>query len=78
MLEVFKNATTLLSGVYYPISCLVVNQLYLIASKLEEVESKSDLFKEMVRQMKLKVKQYLKNCLALYLCRRFEPGSKLN
>ena len=28
MLEVFKNATTLLSGVYYPTSCLVLNQLF--------------------------------------------------
>ena len=37
---VFKNSTTLLSGVYHPTSCLVLNKLYLMTSKLDEFELK--------------------------------------
>ena len=33
LLNVFKNATTLLSGIYYPTSPLLVNQVYLMAQK---------------------------------------------
>ena len=44
LLGVFKNATTFLSGVYYPTSNLVLNQIYLLATKLNEFEYEMKLF----------------------------------
>src|SRR3990170_6967177 len=35
-LKVFKEATTLLSGIYYPTSHLVLNQIFMMCEKINE------------------------------------------
>lgn len=37
-LQVFKEATTILSGVYYPTSSLVLKQIYTMTEKLDELK----------------------------------------
>ena len=38
LLEVFQNATVILSGVYYPTSPLVLQQIFFISCKLSDLE----------------------------------------
>ena len=52
LLEVYKKATTYLSGVYYPTSNLVLNQVFLMATKLNEFEYGSEIFQEIGIAMK--------------------------
>ena len=44
LLTIFKNATIYTSGVYYPISSLALNQVYLLATKLADFEFESQVF----------------------------------
>jgi len=66
---VFKNATILLSGVYYPTSHMVLNQIWLICEKLGEYELVFDgHFEGMVKTMKLKLKKYFKEMPPVFTC----------
>ena len=53
-LEVFKNSTTRLSGVYYLPSPLVIHDIYLMTNNLYNFEDKNNIFEEMVKPMKEK------------------------
>ena len=68
MLSVFKNATTYLSGVYYPTSCLVLNQLYLMCDKLNDYETRGIMYESMVTPMKLKFIKYFKDMPPVITC----------
>ncbi|GJS73749.1 zinc finger BED domain-containing protein RICESLEEPER 2-like protein [Tanacetum coccineum] len=65
LLDVFKTATTLLSGVYYPTSCLVLSQLYLITGKLNDFGMR---FPNMVGPMKEKLIKYFKELPPVITC----------
>ncbi|GKA25041.1 zinc finger BED domain-containing protein RICESLEEPER 2-like protein [Tanacetum coccineum] len=65
MLGVFKNATTLLSGVYYPTSWLVLSQLYLMTGKSNEYGMR---FANMVGPMKEKLIKYFKEFPLVITC----------
>jgi hypothetical protein len=71
LLEVFNNATTQLSGVYYPTSPFVLHNLYLMARKLKEYEDKNEMFSAMVAPMKLKFKKYFKEIPPVFTCAAF-------
>ena len=51
LLNIFKNATTLLSDIYYPTSPLVVNQVYLMTQKINDFEYESELFQQVGAKM---------------------------
>lgn len=53
----FKNATTLLSGIYYPTSPLLLNQLFILANKISQYEDHTD-WGSMVSVMKQKLLKY--------------------
>ena len=53
-LDVFKNATTKLSGVYYPTSCWVLQELYCMTCIFKAFEEKSKVFKTIVAVMREK------------------------
>ncbi|GJV82442.1 zinc finger BED domain-containing protein RICESLEEPER 2-like protein [Tanacetum coccineum] len=65
LLDVFKNATTLLSIVYYPTSCLVLSQLYLMTRKLNEFGMK---FPNLTGPIKKKLIKYFKELLPVMIC----------
>ena len=49
-LQVFKFATTVLSGVYYPTSPLVLKKIYVMTEKLDQLKtSPSQIFRRMVK-----------------------------
>ena len=56
-LDVFKKSTTALSGVYYPTSCLVLYELYLMTLNIKNYENKK-FYMEMIPAMKEKFKKY--------------------
>ena len=69
LLQVFKHATTLLSGVYYPTSHSVLNQIFLISEKLNEFEFVDDgQYEKMVFAMKAKLKKYFKEMPPIFVC----------
>lgn len=68
LLKVFKAATTLLSGVYYPTSHSVLNQIYLMCKKLGSYEYDGPLFTNMVIPMKLKLKKYFQEIPPVITC----------
>ena len=68
MLGVFKKATTLISGVYYPTSCLVLNQIFLMCAKISEFEIRGEMFGQMVKPMKAKFIKYFKNMPPVITC----------
>ncbi|KAK1419827.1 hypothetical protein QVD17_29191 [Tagetes erecta] len=67
-LKVFKDATTFLSGVYYPTSPLVLNQLFLMANKLNEFQTKNEMFIAMVAPMLAKFKKYFAELPPVFTC----------
>jgi len=67
-LEVFKNSTTKLSGVYYPTSCLVLHEIYLMANNFFNFEDKNETFVKMVEPMKEKFKKYFKEIPPVFTC----------
>jgi hypothetical protein len=68
LLKVFKTATTLLSGVYYPTSHLVLNQIFLMSSKLSEYEFCGNVYAIMVAPMKAKLRKYFKEMPPVISC----------
>ncbi|GJY48492.1 zinc finger BED domain-containing protein RICESLEEPER 2-like protein [Tanacetum coccineum] len=53
LLEVFNNATKVLSGVYYPTSPLVLQHIVFMTTKLTEYEFEGGIFATMVKPMKM-------------------------
>ena len=68
LLQVFKDATTLVSGVYYPTSHLVLNQLWIICEKLGEFEFEGEMFDKMLVAMKSKLKKYFEEMPPVFTC----------
>lgn len=68
ILGVLKKATTILSGVYYPTSSLVLKHIWKITKKLSEYEPKSEMFSEMIRPMKEKLQNYFKAMPPIFTC----------
>ncbi|GJY91012.1 zinc finger BED domain-containing protein RICESLEEPER 2-like protein [Tanacetum coccineum] len=68
LLEVFSNATKFLSGVYYPTSPLVLQQIYFISCKLTEYELNGGIFRSMVKPMKAKLKKYFEKMTPIITC----------
>jgi len=68
LLEVFKTSTTILSGVYYPTSSLVLKQLYLMCSKLNDFQFGPDVNETMIAPMKAKFKKYFEEMPPAITC----------
>ena len=64
-LEVFYNATELLSGVYYPTAHLALHQLFNISETFSYYRD-TELFKNIVNLMENKFKNYWSGCPMLY------------
>lgn len=68
-LQVFKEATTILSGVYYPTTSLVLNQLYTMTEKLDELKnSPTQMFRKMVKVIKKKFIKYFGTLPLVFTC----------
>lgn len=68
MLKVFKQSTTFLSGVYYPTSSLLLNELCLMAAQLERFEQRSEIFILITQPMRAKLVKYFKEMPPLFTC----------
>ncbi|GKA00176.1 zinc finger BED domain-containing protein RICESLEEPER 2-like protein [Tanacetum coccineum] len=68
LLEVFNNATKVLSGVYYPTSPLVLQQIVFMTTKLTEYEFEEGIFATMVKPMKEKLKKYFERMPPIITC----------
>ena len=68
MLAVFKSATTYLSSVYYPTSSLVLNQVFLMATKLNDFEFESEIFQQIGNTIKEKLLKYFKSIPPVFSC----------
>ena len=68
MLEVFKTATTLLSGIYYPTSSLVLNQVYLMAQKIQNFEYEGEIFEQVGKAMAEKLLKYFDEIPLVFTC----------
>ncbi|GJX66658.1 zinc finger BED domain-containing protein RICESLEEPER 2-like protein [Tanacetum coccineum] len=68
LLEVFNNATKILSGVYYPTSPLVLQQIFFMSNKLTEYELNGGIFPSMVKPMKEKLKKYFQKMPPIITC----------
>ena len=68
MLEVFKTATTLLSGIYYPTSPLVLNQVYLMAQKIQDFEYEGSIFEQVGKAMAEKLLKYFDKIPLFFTC----------
>lgn len=67
-LELFKEATILLSGVYYPTSPLVLNQIYILSQKIGELEFEGEMLEKVGDKMKNKMLKYFKNIPPVFMC----------
>ncbi|GJZ45587.1 probable sodium-coupled neutral amino acid transporter 6 [Tanacetum coccineum] len=61
LLEVFQNATVILSGVYYPTSPLVLQQIFFISCKLSDLELEGGLLSCMVKPIRKNLGSILEN-----------------
>jgi len=68
VLQVFKNATTALSGVYYPTSPITLNKIYLMTRKLGELECRGRPYSDMVGPMKEKLRKYFAEIPPVFTC----------
>ena len=68
MLQVFKNATTALSGVYYPTSSIALHKIYLMSRKLSEMKERGKPFSDMVPPMLEKLRKYFSDLPAVFTC----------
>ena len=68
LLEVFYNATKKLSGVYYPTSHLVLEQLYYMCHSLSDFELSGGIFSSMVVPMKDKLIKYFEKMHPVITC----------
>ena len=67
-LKVFKTATTLLSGVYYPTIHHVLKSIFLMCETLSDFEFKGELYEKMIRPMKQKLKKYFQEMPPAITC----------
>ena len=68
LLEVFKTATTLLSGIYYPTSSLVLKQVYLMAQKINDFEYEGEIFEQLGKAMADKLLKYFDEIPLVFTC----------
>jgi len=68
MLQLFKSATTALSGVYYPTSPLALNKIYAMAVKLSELGVRGRPYSDMVPPMKEKFRKYFRELPPVFTC----------
>ena len=68
LLTVFKNATTLLSGIYYPTSPLVINQVYFMAQKIHDFEYEGEIFQQVGATMAEKLLKYFDEIPPVFTC----------
>ncbi|GJX75790.1 zinc finger BED domain-containing protein RICESLEEPER 2-like protein [Tanacetum coccineum] len=68
LLEVFYNATKILSGVYYPTYPLVLQHIFFMSNKLTEYELNGGIFPSMVKPMKEKLKKYFQKMPPIITC----------
>ncbi|GJW70177.1 zinc finger BED domain-containing protein RICESLEEPER 2-like protein [Tanacetum coccineum] len=68
LLAVFQNATVVLSGVYYPTSPLVLQQIFFISCKLSDLELEGGVLSSMVKPMKRKLRKYFENMPPIITC----------
>ncbi|GKD21636.1 zinc finger BED domain-containing protein RICESLEEPER 2-like protein [Tanacetum coccineum] len=68
LLEVFYNATKILSGVYYPTYPLVLQHIFFMSNKLTEYELNGGIFPSMVKPMKEKRKKYFQKMPPIITC----------
>lgn len=68
LLEVFKSATTILSGVYYPTSSLVLKNLYFMCGKINDFQFAGNVYETMIAPMKAKFKKYFEQMPPAITC----------
>ncbi|GJT05999.1 zinc finger BED domain-containing protein RICESLEEPER 2-like protein [Tanacetum coccineum] len=68
LLEVFNNATKILSGIYYPTSPLVLQHIFFMSNKLTKYELNGGIFPSMVKPMKEKLKKYFQKMPPIITC----------
>ncbi|KAL7615109.1 hypothetical protein Lser_V15G05806 [Lactuca serriola] len=66
MLKVSKQSTTFLSGMYYPTSPLLLNELWLKSAQLELFEQRSEIFFLVTRPMRQKLVKYFNEMPPLF------------
>ena len=66
-LKVFKTATTMLSGTYYPASPLVLQHVFM-ATTINNFCLKSEMFIELTTAVKLKLQKYLMEIPSVFTC----------
>ncbi|KAJ9551686.1 hypothetical protein OSB04_015731 [Centaurea solstitialis] len=68
LLKVFKDATTSLSGVYYPTSPLVLSRILDMGKKLNDFEYHGKLFENVGKEMKVKLLKYFREIPPVFTC----------
>ncbi|GJV99539.1 zinc finger BED domain-containing protein RICESLEEPER 2 [Tanacetum coccineum] len=68
LLEVFNNATKILSGVYYPTSPLVLQQIFFMSTTLSEYELEGGILSSMIKPMKKKLRKYFQHMPSIIIC----------
>ena len=68
LLKTFKESTTVLSGVYYPTSCLVIPQLFIMVKHLNKFNNTNDIYTTMIGPMKEKLLKYFRELPAVFTC----------
>ncbi|GJV44925.1 zinc finger BED domain-containing protein RICESLEEPER 2 [Tanacetum coccineum] len=68
LLEVFNNATKILSGVYYPTSPLVLQQIFFMSTALSEYELEGGILSSMIKPMKKKLRKYFQHMPSIITC----------
>ncbi|GJW30076.1 zinc finger BED domain-containing protein RICESLEEPER 2-like protein [Tanacetum coccineum] len=68
LLEVFNNATEILSGVYYPTSPLVLQQIFFMSTVLSEYELEGGILSSMIKPMKKKLRKYFQHMPPIITC----------
>nr|GFA29380.1 zinc finger BED domain-containing protein RICESLEEPER 3 [Tanacetum cinerariifolium] len=68
LLKVFNNATEILSGVYYPTSPLVLQQIFFMSTVLSEYELERGILSSMIKPMKKKLRKYFPHMPPIITC----------
>ncbi|GJX29283.1 zinc finger BED domain-containing protein RICESLEEPER 2-like protein [Tanacetum coccineum] len=68
LLEVFNTATEILSGVYYPTSPLVLQQIFFMSTVLSEYELEGGILSSMIKPMKKKLRKYFQHMPPIITC----------
>ncbi|GJX81624.1 zinc finger BED domain-containing protein RICESLEEPER 2-like protein [Tanacetum coccineum] len=68
LLAVFQNATVVLSGVYYPTSPLVLQQIFFISCKLSDLELEGGCCQVWLNRLKRKLRKYFENMPPIITC----------